>query len=195
MASLKGNGTDSLNRRIEQVLLPQVEALGYDLIEAEFQRRGSSSSLIRLYIEFPQKKGEERIIGVDDCARVDRGLTEFLESPAFEQVFSQEFTLEVSSPGIDRPLRRRDHFARFLGSPARVKTFRPLTEDEIKNNGYLERNPKQKKFAGILDGLKEDSVVLMVEGESIQIPIPLITKANLDVAHTIFDSEEKKVKG
>lgn len=172
------NGPDSLASRLDAILAPRVRSLGYELLDLEYQAKGvSGGPVLRLFIE--NLSGSPILF--EDCVKVDHGLDELLASPEFEQVLAATFTLEVSSPGLDRPLKKRSDFERFTGRKAQVKTFRAVTLEEMENAKYFEHHQKQKNFSGILRGLTEDSLKLETDNMIFQIPLALITKANLDI--------------
>ena len=178
-----------------------IAPLGYEVIYLEAQTH--RQKVLRIYIDH-LVPGAKKGIGIEDCARVSRALDEPLELlPEVEAVFKGSYELEVSSPGVDRPLRRLKDFERFSGQEARIHTFRPLTVDEIGNSGYQSRNPKQKNFVGTLKGLQDNKILLAVSAndgasksskkgkgtkaqpdtnsaEVVMIPLPLISKANLE---------------
>jgi ribosome maturation factor RimP len=164
---------------MEALVSPRVKSLGYELLDLEYQARSPQGGpVLRLFIESLEGKP----ISFDDCAAVDHGLDSLFESPEFETVLPETFTLEVSSPGLDRPLKKPSDFLKHEGQRAQIKTFRPLTEAEMGNGKYFEHHQKQKNFFGILKGYAGDSVELEADKERIKIPFALITKANLDVA-------------
>ncbi len=180
-----------LTERITAVIAP----LGFELVHIEIQNQ--RQKILRLFIDkiYTAQK-DSGGINVDDCAQVSHALDEPLENTTeVDAIFKGPFDLEVSSPGLDRPLHSASDYDRFAGKEARIHTFRPLTLEEIKNAAYLAHNPKQKNFQGVLKGLcgSEDSqsVVLKIQGsleskktkleaEEIMIPLLLISKANLE---------------
>lgn len=173
------NGPTSLAERIEKLVSPAVKALGYDLLELEYQpRTAHGGALLRLFIENPSGNP----ILFEDCVTVDHGLDSLFESPEFEAVLSETFTLEVSSPGIDRPLKKPSDFSQHAGKRVQIKTFRPLTAEEMANSKYFEHHQKQKNFFGILRGYAGESVEIETDNERFKIPFALITKAHLDLA-------------
>src|SRR3984885_10303151 len=93
-----------------RLLEPPIEALGFELVEIEFER-GSQGGVLRIFIDC---RAENSGIGVtvDDCARVSHAVSEVLET---QDPIKGHYTLEVSSPGFDRVLRTRAHFERFIG--------------------------------------------------------------------------------
>lgn len=186
---LEEKKSHSLPAKIGDFLEPHVRALGYELLDVEYQPRSShGDAVIRLFIE----SLDGHAISFDDCIKVDHGLDVFFESEEFSAILSQSFTLEVSSPGIDRPLKRLDDFQKFAGQRAQIKTFRPLSLEEMGNGKYFEHHQKQKNFFGILRGISGESVQLETDNETYHIPYALITKANLDVAASLSVSDAKE---
>ncbi len=192
MALEKQEGVRSLKGKLEAALQPIISDLGYELVIAEVSYQSSKeATLIRLFIDHSDCDSE-KTIAIEDCIRVDKGLAEFLDSPTFESIFNEEFTLEVSSPGMDRPLRTPDHFQRFQGEKVQVKTFRPLKKEELKNEEYFQKYPKQKNFKGNIDGVEKEDLLLKTENEQIKIPFSLIAKANLDVSKDYLETIKKQ---
>jgi len=181
-------GPNSLANRLEEMIAPEVKRLGYELLDLEYlPRTNQGGAVIRLFIEC-----EGKGISFEDCVTVDHGLDALFESTVFEELLAETFTLEVSSPGLDRPLKKPSDFLRFAGRRAQIKTFRPLTETEMGNGKYFEHHQKQKNFFGVLHGYAGDSVELETDNERFKIPYALITKANLDIASqlTVDDAKE-----
>lgn len=101
-------------------------------------------------------------VGVDDCARVSRQISSALD---VEDPISGEFTLEVSSPGIDRPLYSFDHYRRYVGFKIKIKLRVPFEG--------------RKTFTGLLNGTDGDDVMLLIEDEEYILPFDSIERANL----------------
>ncbi|HYG06937.1 MAG TPA: ribosome maturation factor RimP [Stenotrophomonas sp.] len=101
---------------IAELLAPTVEALGLELLGAEYLPAPGGATL-RLYIDVPLAEQPERIVNIDDCERVSREVSAQLD---VEDPISGNYTLEVSSPGVDRPLFTLDQFARHVGESAKV---------------------------------------------------------------------------
>lgn len=172
------NGSNSLTGRLESLIAPQVKSLGYELLDLEYQpRTAHGGGLLRVFIE----SLDGHPISFEDCAAVDHGLDALFESPDFEVVLEETFTLEVSSPGIDRPLKKPSDFSQHAGKKVQVKTFRPLTVEEMANSKYFEHHQKQKNFFGILRGLAGESIEIETDNQRFKIPFALITKAHLDL--------------
>lgn len=140
---------------LREILEPVVSAMGYELIGVEFHpHRGSA--LLRLYID------KEGGVNVDDCQQVSHQVSGVLD---VEDPIPGHYRLEVSSPGLDRPLFVARDFIRFAGHPVRVQLTLPL-------NG-------RRKFTGRLVGVRADQVVLEHEGQELAIPLTAIEKARL----------------
>ena len=140
---------------VQAIIEPVVTSLGYELVGAEFLIQGQSG-LLRVYID------AEDGIQMKDCTRVSHQLSGVLD---VEDVIKGKYQLEVSSPGLDRPLFTAEHFERFQGHKARVKLSVPLEG--------------QRKFKGALKGVKNDQVILEVDGKDILLSLNAIDKANL----------------
>ena len=133
-----------------------LQTIGYELVAIEvFNHREKT---LRVFID--AKAGTEGGIGIEDCVRVTQALDEPLEKNTdVTEVFSGPYELEVSSPGVDRPLRKPEDFTRFSGEIARLHTFRPLTAEETDAVEYSTKNPKQKNFYGVLRGFDNGAVL------------------------------------
>jgi ribosome maturation factor RimP len=181
-------GPNTLASRLEEMISPEVKRLGYDLLDLEYLPRSTHGGpVMRLFIDAENGKG----VTFEDCVTVDHGLDTLFESPDFEQLLSETFTLEVSSPGLDRPLKKPSDFQKYAGKKVEVKTYRSVTLEEMGNAKYFEHHQKQKNFFGILHGYAGDSVELETDNERFKIPFAVITKANLDVESQIDVSENQ----
>ena len=147
--------------KIEDAIWKMAEPLiaenGMELIDVEYVKEGTEWYL-RLFLD---KDGEEGI-DLDDCELISRKFSDVLEE---KDPISQAYRLEVSSPGIERPLKRTKDFQRFQGEKVQVKTF-----SEVEG---------KKQFIGILQETTEETVTVDVDGTSIVIPRKQIGKANL----------------
>ncbi len=144
-----------LRDQLVELLEPVVSNLGYELWELEYGMR-PGGGLLRLYIDSPDG------ISVDDCERVSRAVSEALDAA---DPIASEYTLEVSSPGLDRVLRTQAHFERFAGERVKLETSEPV-------NG-------RKRFAGQLTQVSAGVITLDVEGAAVQLPIAGIHKARV----------------
>ncbi|HEY7790376.1 MAG TPA: ribosome maturation factor RimP [Vicinamibacterales bacterium] len=139
-------------------------SLGLDIFDVQV-RRESIGLVVRVFIDRAGPMGTpDEGVSVADCERVSRELSAILD---VEDLVPQSYTLEVSSPGLDRPLRGAADFARFTGRLAKVVV--------------TEAVDGQKAFAGRLDGLDGDAVWLAAHGRRHRIPLALISRARLDV--------------
>jgi len=144
--------------RVWQLAAPLAEGEGMEIVDIDFRHEGSRGGrVLRLYLD---KEGGPNM---DDLSRVSRQLSELLDA---EDTIDGAYTLEVSSPGINRPLKKPAHFARFVGKRIRVRT-RDLVDG-------------RRSFLGILGQVVEDSVILTQEGKRYQIPFSMIEKSNYE---------------
>lgn len=144
-----------LGDELRKLLEPAIEGLGYELIELEV-RTGGRDGLLRLFIDQPDG------IGLDDCEAVSRQVSAILD---VEDPIPGQYSLEVSSPGLDRPLTRREHFERFAGEDVRVKLRTPIEG--------------RRNYRGAIRGVEEDSIEIVVDGQSHCLPIANIASARL----------------
>lgn len=137
---------------------------GLELVEVDYVREGGRW-VLRLYIDKPGSGDKGKGVDLEDCQRASHAVETALD---VADVVPHEYSLEVSSPGIERPLSRPSHFERFLGRKIQVKTFGPLFD------------PPRKNFTGVLKAFVDDTVELEVEGAgTFRIPRKDIAKANL----------------
>ena len=157
-----------MRERLIAILEPRVAELGYELVELE-----NPSGLVRIYIDkLAPASGQatEAGITVDDCERVSKQVSAVLDA---EDPIPGHYTLEVSSPGLDRPLRTAAHFRAVVGQRAKLGLSAPLEGTE----------PPRKSFTGTVLGLEPgaagDEVVLEVDGKVWRIPLRAVGRARL----------------
>jgi ribosome maturation factor RimP len=151
--------------RVTELVVPLAAVLGLELAEVEYRQEGRQM-VLRLYIERDGDGG----VTLDDCAAVSRELAEILEVEDFIQ---GNYNLEVSSPGLNRPLKKPSDYGRFAGRIVKIKTFELLPDDA----GNM-----RKTFTGELLGLEGGIVRLKLnEGQTAGIPLGKVAKANLEV--------------
>ncbi|MEY2865081.1 MAG: ribosome maturation factor RimP [Candidatus Methylopumilus sp.] len=138
--------------KLETLIEKTVQQLGYELVDLEISNRGK---LLRVYIDKPDS------VTIDDCTLVSNHLGRLF---TVEQDLDYD-RLEVSSPGMDRVLKKLADFERFKGERASVKLRMPLEA--------------RKNFLGIIDGTEKDTVLLMCEGELYRFALSNIDKARL----------------
>ena len=129
-------------QKTEEILLPIVEEYGFELVDVEYVKEGSNWYL-RAYIDKPGG------IGVNDCEVVSRRLSDILDEKDY---IEDSYILEVSSPGLGRPLKKEKDFKRSIGKVVEIKTF-------AKVNGA-------KEFEGVLKAYDDDTVTIELEDET-----------------------------
>lgn len=153
--------------RIEKIIEPTVKNLGFDIVRVLL----SGDHNPRLQIMAEPLDG--RAMNVDDCAAISRAVSALLD---VEDPVSSSYTLEVSSPGLDRPLVRLQHFERFAGYEARIETAMAIDG--------------RKRFRGRLGGIEGDNVLLQVDKNEWVFPFPDIQKAKLIVTDEMLAEAE-----
>ncbi|OGQ06173.1 MAG: hypothetical protein A2W61_01165 [Deltaproteobacteria bacterium RIFCSPLOWO2_01_44_7] len=148
--------TEALLNEIEKLVPPILENLGLELIEREFIL-DQGRWILRLYID-----REGTPVTIDDCETASRALEGELD---VSNLIHQHYSLEVSSPGLNRPLRRPKDFERFAGSKVEIKTKQPIDG--------------RHHFNGILQGLQTTQVVIREGDKDWQIPLEEIKKAKI----------------
>ncbi|MDV7210556.1 ribosome maturation factor RimP [Azotobacter beijerinckii] len=141
--------------QLQALLAPVVEALGYECWGIEFLSQGRHS-LLRVYIDHANG------VLIDDCEKVSRQISGVLD---VEDPISNEYTLEVSSPGMDRPLFTLDQFARNAGEQVKIRLRSPFEG--------------RRNFQGLLRGVEDQDVVVLADDHEYLLPIDLIDKANI----------------
>ena len=151
---------------LEQALEERTEAMGFELVELE--RAGSKARpVLRVRVDRPDSKPGDGI-SLEECARVSRALEEYLDAlPAL----ARNYVLEVSSPGVERPLVRRGDYDRFRGHEVAVRGYAPLAGRGRRLQGEL---------LGLEEGPDGDGVRLRLEdGEEVVVPREGIARAHL----------------
>ncbi|MCY1391179.1 Ribosome maturation factor RimP [compost metagenome] len=141
--------------QLQALLAPVVEALGYQCWGVEFISQGRHS-LLRVYIDLPDG------VLIEDCEKVSRQISGVLD---VEDPISGEYTLEVSSPGMDRPLFTLEQFAAHVGEQVKIRLRSPYEG--------------RRNFQGLLRGVEEQDVVVQVDEHEYLLPIDSIDKANI----------------
>jgi ribosome maturation factor RimP len=141
--------------QVRSLAEPLCDSEGLELVHVEFQRE-AAGRILRLYIDKPEG------INLDDCAGVSRQMGDLLDVNLAEV---GPYSLEVTSPGPERPLARQKDFERFKGNRTKIKTSRPL-------NG-------QKNFTGVLLGISGEQVHLQIGEQIVDIPYKDISRARL----------------
>ncbi len=160
---MAGIAEDSIAERVQRVVEPVLARDGYELVEVEWLRQGGRWTL-RLYIDKPGG------VGVDDCQAASRIVDPILD---VEDFIEPAYDLEVSSPGLERPLRKPADFERHAGRRARVKAYGPVA-------GTAPGSPARKHWTGVLVGFRDGTVEIDVDGVVHRVPHEQIAKANLE---------------
>jgi ribosome maturation factor RimP len=149
---------DTVNKRVETVALPVLEELGLELVEVQY-RREQSGWVLRLIID-KQEDG----VSLEDCAAVSREMSQLLD---IEDFIEQAYNLEVSSPGLDRPLKSMADFQRFTGRKTKIKTIEPIAGERV--------------FIGRIQQASGETIILEVGRKEVTIPFSQVAKARLEI--------------
>lgn len=141
---------------LDTLLSETIAALGFDYVGCEYHPQARGASL-RIFVE--KRDGH---ITIDECADVSRQVNAVL---AVEDTIAGDYTLEVSSPGLERQLFRAEHYIRFIGEKARVRLYHP-------RNG-------QRNFIGIIEAADQQTLTLNVAGQPVELAIADIDKSRL----------------
>lgn len=154
------------DRSLHDVLEERTEALGFELVELE--RTGAKNRpVLRLRVDRPDSEPGKGV-GLEDCARISRALEEYLDALP---TMPGNYVLEVSSPGVERPLVRRRDFERFAGHEVLLKGYAPLAGRDRRLQGEL---------LGLVVGPDSERVRLRLgDGEEVEVPREEIARANL----------------
>ena len=150
---------EEILEKVRQLAAPLAAQEGLELVDVEIGG-GHGRQTLRLFIDKPGG------VSLDECSSVSRALSTALD---VEDPIQGTYDLEVSSPGLDRPLRTPEHFQQYAGNKVRVKTFGPVPECE-----------NRKTFVGILRGYEDGTVVLDVDGKVFRVPSTQVSKANIE---------------
>lgn len=147
----------SINAKLYTQLETLIVSMGYELLGCELQPQ-ARHLIFRIYIDRPTG------VTVEDCSKVSHQVSAMLD---VEDPFQTPYSLEVSSPGIDRPLFKLEHYKKFTGNKIKLKLHIPLAN--------------QRKFKGILSRVENDDIFFLPEGtsEEIKVSFDMIEKANL----------------
>lgn len=148
-----------LDRQLFELCEPVLERSGYELVWVQVTGAGGTRKRVGVYID------KEGGVDVEDCAAVSRLLDPLIED---NDVIKSAWVLEVSSPGLDRPLYKPADFDRFAGSKARVMLKRPIDDAS-----------KQRNYTGVLRGLEDGAILLDTESGQVSLPLENLHRANL----------------
>jgi ribosome maturation factor RimP len=162
--------TDLL-RRIEDIVAPTVVGMGYELVRVAMSKGGTLQIMV--------EPADGRPMDVEGCATLSRALSAVLD---VEDPIPGSYTLEVSSPGIDRPLTRPKDYARWAGHVARMETAEPIDG--------------RRRFKGTLLGLADGVVKLRLDdGTEASLPLPAISRAKLELTDALIEEHRLAQEG
>ena len=155
---------------LEPILTPAIEAAGYRLVRLRLM--GGKVKTLQIMAERPDGS-----MNVEDCAQLSHALLDFLES---ENPLEGDYELEISSPGIDRPLTRLMDFSRYAGHEAKIELHAPIDG--------------RKRFRGTLLGLDGKTVKIEAQGAHIEFPFSAIAEAKLVLTDKLIEQDLKTRK-
>jgi len=157
-----------LESKLTSLVRSVVEPMGYELVGVEYFQRGQGAAVLRVYIDHIEgvlaTANQDRAKGItlDDCSAVSHQLSGVLD---VEEPIAGHYDLEVSSPGLDRPLFTVEHFQRFQGHKVRLKLAAKLEG--------------RRKLEGEIAGLVQETLLLGLDGEIREIPLEMVESARL----------------
>ncbi|MFI5033161.1 MAG: ribosome maturation factor RimP [Reyranellales bacterium] len=161
-----------LLRKIEDIISPTVVGMGFEVVRVAMSRGGGT---LQIMIE----PADGRPMDVEDCATLSRALSAVLD---VEDPIASAYTLEVSSPGIDRPLTREKDYVRWAGHVARMETTQPIEG--------------RRRFKGTLLGLENGTVRIRLEdGKEAEVPLTEISRAKLELTDALLDEHRRAQEG
>jgi ribosome maturation factor RimP len=158
----------NLADRIENLINPTINELGFEIVRVEVL--GELNPCLQIMAD----RIDQAVMNIDDCAQISRAVSAVLD---VEDPITNAYTLEVSSPGMDRPLVKRDHFERFVGAEIRL---------EKKGQG-----DEQRRYRGKLKGIIGNDVVLLIKGEENLIPFVDVQKAKIVITDALIAAAKK----
>jgi ribosome maturation factor RimP len=155
---------DAAAEAVREVVEPMIDSYGMELVQIHYVH-GAHRATVRLFVD--KKAGA---VGIDDLEKLSRLIGDALDvEDAHKKLFKAQWDLEVSSPGIDRPLRTAAHFQHFAGSEAKIQLAVPLHTE----------SGDRKNFKGVIKGVVDDKVEIVCDGHPFQLPIADIDHAKL----------------
>lgn len=163
----------TLIKKIERTIAPMAQTMGYDLVRVSMIGAGSSRPTLQIMAERP-----DGTMLIDDCSRLSQAVSALLD---VENLIEEAYNLEVSSPGIDRPLTRLKDFDRYAGFEARIEMHSPV-------NG-------QRKFKGVVRGLEGENILFETEqGAMVTLPFADVDRAKLILTDELIRAAMKAEK-
>ena len=147
-----------IEERGESLIGPRIESFGYRLYDVEFVKEGKDFYL-RVYID------KDSGISLEDCEAVSNGINEVLDEADY---IKEQYFLEVSSPGVERVLKKDRHLKENIGNKVQVKLFKPLAGKKV--------------FEGLLESFSDENICIKVESQILE-----IERSNIGQIKTVFD--------
>ena len=147
-----------IEERVESLIGLRIESLGYRLYDVEFVKEGKDFYL-RVYID------NDSGISLEDCEAVSNGINEILDEADY---IKEQYFLEVSSPGVEKVLKKDRHLKENIGNKVQVKLFKPLAGKKV--------------FEGLLENFSDDNICIKVESQILE-----IERSNIGQIKTVFD--------
>jgi len=161
-----------LLHRIEEIVAPTIVGMGYELVRVAMSRGGGT---LQIMIE----PADGRPMDVEACAALSRALSAVLD---VEDPMPGAYTLEVSSPGIDRPLTREKDYLRWTGHVARMETTEPIEG--------------RRRFKGTLLGLENGTIRMKLDdGKETDVPLRSVSRAKLELTDALLDEHRRAQEG
>ena len=158
----------SLAERVEEAITPSVAGMGFTLVQVKFM--DGKGQTLQVMAERP-----DGTIGLEDCAAISRQISAVLD---VEDIIPTAYRLEVSSPGIDRPLVKRADYEAYVGHTAKIETALPVQG--------------RKRFSGVLKAVEGSSVVIAVDGKDFALPLMDIQSAKLVLTDKLIKAHQAK---
>ena len=149
---------DNIETKVQNLLEETINNLGYNLYDVIYEKEGKDYYL-RIFID------KEKGISIEDCEKVSNSINDMIDKADY---IKEQYYLEVSSPGLERNLRKEKHFISQIGNEISVKLFSPID--------------KQKELIGILEEYNTNEITIIVNNQSIKIDLK-----NIATAKTVFD--------
>lgn len=148
-------GKDSIVQSVTELIEPVVRDENLELVDVEYKKEGKNWYL-RIYID------KDSGVSVEDCQKVSRQIEDMIQ---IDEIIHSAYILEVSSPGLDRPLKKEKDLLRSIGKKVSVTTYSPID--------------KQRNFVGIIKDFSNQTLSLDVNGKSVAIPFEIIANTKL----------------
>ncbi len=152
---------NSIESKVEKLLEKTIVDLGYDLYDVRYEKEGKDYYL-RIIID------NEKGINISDCEKVNNGINDILDEADY---IKEQYFLEVSSPGLERVLRKEKHFKKQIGNEISIKLFKAIN--------------KQKELIGVLKEYNDSEIVIELDGNDMKIELK-----DIAIAKTVFNWEK-----